>query len=99
MLPNLGGTELIILLVIILLLFGASRIPGLARSLGSGVREFRKGTSGDYDEVDEEKKKSSPPGTAQARAASRRTPPPRQSAPSRRKARTRRTLNPAWQAA
>ncbi|HZY65587.1 MAG: twin-arginine translocase TatA/TatE family subunit [Actinomycetota bacterium] len=52
-----GPTELIILLVIILLLFGAKRIPELAKGLGSGMREFRKGSSGDYDEVDEENKK------------------------------------------
>ncbi len=51
-LPQVGGTELLILLVIILLLFGAKRIPQLARSLGTGTREFRKGISGDYDEVD-----------------------------------------------
>jgi sec-independent protein translocase protein TatA len=53
---SLGGTELIIALVIILLLFGAKRIPELAKGLGSGVREFRKGSSGDY-EVEEEKEK------------------------------------------
>ena len=41
---SLGGIELIIALVIILLLFGAKRIPELARGLGSGVREFRQGT-------------------------------------------------------
>jgi len=41
----MGGLELIILLVIILLLFGAKRIPELARSLGKGTREFRKGIS------------------------------------------------------
>jgi sec-independent protein translocase protein TatA len=41
---SLGGTELIIALVIILLLFGAKRIPELARGLGSGVKEFRAGT-------------------------------------------------------
>ena len=52
---SFGGTELIIALVIILLLFGAKRIPELAKGLGSGVREFRKGTRGDY-EVEEEKK-------------------------------------------
>ena len=52
---SFGGTELIIALVIILLLFGAKRIPELAKGLGSGVREFRKGSRGDY-EVDEEKK-------------------------------------------
>ena len=51
---SFGGTELIIALVIILLLFGAKRIPELAKGLGSGVREFRKGTRGDY-EVGEEK--------------------------------------------
>ena len=50
---SFGGTELIIALVIILLLFGAKRIPELARSLGSGVQEFRKGSRGDY-EVEEE---------------------------------------------
>jgi sec-independent protein translocase protein TatA len=52
---SFGGTELIIALVIILLLFGAKRIPELAKGLGSGVREFRKGSRGD-DEVEEEKK-------------------------------------------
>ncbi|ABG04916.1 twin-arginine translocation protein, TatA/E family [Rubrobacter xylanophilus DSM 9941] len=52
---NFGGTELIILLVIILLLFGAKRIPELARGLGTGVREFRKGTSGAYEELEEKK--------------------------------------------
>ena len=52
---SLGGTELIIALVIILLLFGAKRIPELARGLGSGVREFRKGTRGEG-EVEEDKK-------------------------------------------
>lgn len=50
-----GPTELIILLVIILLLFGAKRIPELAKGLGTGMREFRKGSSGDY-ELEEEKK-------------------------------------------
>ncbi len=49
-LPQVGGTELLILLVIILLLFGAKRIPQLARSLGTGTREFRRGISGAYDE-------------------------------------------------
>ena len=42
--PTLGPTELIIALVVILLLFGAKRIPELARGLGSGVREFKAGT-------------------------------------------------------
>lgn len=50
MLPNIGSTELIILLVIILLLFGARRIPELAKGLGTGMREFRKGISSEYED-------------------------------------------------
>jgi sec-independent protein translocase protein TatA len=42
-----GQTELIILLTIILSLFGAKRIPELGKGLGSGVRDFRRGTSGE----------------------------------------------------
>jgi sec-independent protein translocase protein TatA len=53
MLPTVHGPELIIILVIILLLFGAKRIPELAKGLGTGVREFRRGTRGG-DEVEEE---------------------------------------------
>ena len=64
---SFGGTELIIALVIILLLFGAKRIPELAKGLGSGVREFRRGTRGDY-EVDEEKDEKARPDDATAEA-------------------------------
>lgn len=55
-LPTVGGPELIIFLVIILLLFGAKRIPELAKGLGSGVREFRQGvkTGADEDKKDEQ---------------------------------------------
>ena len=41
----MGGTELLIILAIILLFFGAKRVPQLGRSLGSGIREFRKETA------------------------------------------------------
>lgn len=44
-LPSIGGAEILILLTIILLFFGAKRIPELARSLGRGTREFREGIS------------------------------------------------------
>jgi sec-independent protein translocase protein TatA len=56
-LPTVGPTELLILLAIILLLFGAKRIPELARGLGTGIREFRKGTRGEEDEVRDKEKK------------------------------------------
>ena len=47
--------ELIILLSIVLLFFGAKRIPELARSLGRGAREFREGASKDADAPRREK--------------------------------------------
>jgi sec-independent protein translocase protein TatA len=40
-LPNLGGMELILILFVVLLLFGAKKIPELARGLGRGIREFK----------------------------------------------------------
>ncbi len=40
---GLGLPELLVILVIILVLFGASRLPGIAKSLGSSAKEFRKG--------------------------------------------------------
>ena len=42
-----GGVELVVLLVIILLFFGAKRVPELARSLGVGARELKKAASED----------------------------------------------------
>lgn len=41
MLGNLSGAHLIIILVVILLLFGAPKLPGLARSIGQSMRIFR----------------------------------------------------------
>ncbi len=43
MFRNFGATELIIILLIVLLLFGARKLPGLARSLGASTKEFKKG--------------------------------------------------------
>ncbi len=40
---NLGETELLIILAILLLLFGASRLPKLARSMGQASKEFKEG--------------------------------------------------------
>ena len=41
--PNIGITELIIILVIMLLLFCSSRLPQLARGMGKSINEFKKG--------------------------------------------------------
>jgi sec-independent protein translocase protein TatA len=45
MLGNLGPTELIIILVIVLVLFGARRVPEIGASIGRGIREFKKNIS------------------------------------------------------
>ena len=42
---NLGATELIILLVIVLLVFGSTKLPKLARSMGQAQKEFKQGLS------------------------------------------------------
>ena len=58
--PSMGGMELLIILAIILLFFGAKRVPELGRSLGNGIREFRKGTAGSgegKEELEERKQK------------------------------------------
>ena len=47
---GLGYQELLIILVIVLILFGANRLPELARSLGSSVKEFKKGVTDPKDE-------------------------------------------------
>jgi sec-independent protein translocase protein TatA len=66
--PTLGPMELIIALVVILLLFGAKRIPELARGLGSGVREFKAGTKEGQLEDKNDKKKDDEGVTSEAKA-------------------------------
>ena len=45
--PSLGPTELIIILVIVIVLFGVGRIGKIAGELGSGIRAFKDGLQGD----------------------------------------------------
>lgn len=54
---HLGTTELIIILVIIVLLFGVGRIGKVAGELGKGIRSFQSGLKGDEAEKKEEEKK------------------------------------------
>ena len=44
--PNIGPLELAIVLVIVLLIFGPKRLPGLGRQLGTGMREFKESITG-----------------------------------------------------
>ena len=55
---QLGPTELIIILVIIIILFGAGRIGKIAGELGQGIREFRKGLTPDEEKKAAEEKKN-----------------------------------------
>ncbi len=50
---GLRGPELLIILVVVLLLFGAAKLPQLARSLGASAKEFRKGVEEGIDETEE----------------------------------------------
>lgn len=50
---GLGGTEILLILFIILLLFGAKKIPELARGLGKGIREFKDATKEIKNELEE----------------------------------------------
>jgi sec-independent protein translocase protein TatA len=54
MIGNLGFPEIMIILVIVLLLFGAKRIPEIAGSMGKGIKEFKKNINEATREIDTE---------------------------------------------
>jgi len=58
---GVGPTELIIILVILLLLFGGSKLPGLAKGLGQSIKEFKNAAKDDPADHDKPKAKSEPP--------------------------------------
>lgn len=58
--PTLGPTELIIILIIVILLFGVGRISKIAGELGSGIRAFKEGIQSEEQE-DPEKSSQEPP--------------------------------------
>ncbi len=55
---GIGAPELIIVLVVVLLLFGSTRLPKLARSLGQASKEFKQGVTEGHKDEDEETRKS-----------------------------------------
>jgi sec-independent protein translocase protein TatA len=58
MFPKLGMGELIVILLIVVVLFGANKLPQLGKGLGEGIRSFKKSFGGEDDE-----KPTSTPGT------------------------------------
>jgi sec-independent protein translocase protein TatA len=57
MFGQIGMQEIILILFILLLLFGAKRLPELGQSLGKGIREFKRGVSEIKEDLEEESKK------------------------------------------
>lgn len=53
--PSIGPLELGIILLIVLIVFGPKRLPGLGRQLGSGMREFKDSLTGKDKDDDEER--------------------------------------------
>lgn len=55
MLAFLNGPEIIVILAIVLLMFGAKKLPELARGLGQGVKEFKKASTEVIDDINNKK--------------------------------------------
>jgi sec-independent protein translocase protein TatA len=74
-----GGWQVIVIVAVILILFGAKKIPELAKGLGQGIREFKKATKEVTDEI-QNAGTETPPGATKAppanTTAQSQTPPP-----------------------
>lgn len=70
--PNIGATEIVLLLLLALLLFGARRLPEIGRSLGRGMREFKDAVTGKEEDVRENELPPPPPNETTP------APPPRE---------------------
>ena len=64
--PNIGPTEIIILVVVLLLVFGSRRLPEIGRSVGKGMREFKQSVTGKDEESQLEEAQEPPEITASA---------------------------------
>jgi sec-independent protein translocase protein TatA len=58
---NLGGGEIILILAVVLILFGAKKLPELAKGLGQGIKEFKKATRDVTDEMHAAMEEPPPP--------------------------------------
>ena len=80
---GIGGWEVVLILAVVLLLFGAKKLPDLAKGLGSGIKEFKKATREVTDEIqnaaNETPAPKAPPANttaqSQSQPASPTTPP------------------------
>jgi sec-independent protein translocase protein TatA len=58
---NLGGGEIILILAVVLIMFGAKKLPELAKGLGQGIKEFKKATRDVTDEMQSAMEETPPP--------------------------------------
>lgn len=57
MFGNIGGWEILIILLLVIIFFGAKKIPDLAQGLGKGIKEFRKAAKDIQEDISLEEKK------------------------------------------
>lgn len=58
--PNIGPWEIGLILVIVLIVFGAGKLPDIGAGLGKAIRNFKKATTGELDEKEKSKEKELP---------------------------------------
>ena len=58
MFENIGGGEFLIIILVLVLLFGAKKIPELAQGLGKGIKEFKKAVKDVQDDININEKES-----------------------------------------
>jgi sec-independent protein translocase protein TatA len=61
MFGQIGWQEILVILFLLLLLFGAKRLPELGQSLGKGIREFKRGVREIQEDVDQDNRKAKTP--------------------------------------
>ena len=62
---GLSGGHILLIVIVILVFFGPSRLPGLGKSVGEAIRGFKKGMDGDEIDVTKSAQSSLPPGEGQ----------------------------------
>jgi sec-independent protein translocase protein TatA len=77
---NLGGGEIILILALILILFGARKLPELAKGLGQGIKEFKKATREVTEEIHSSTMEDSTPPPPQRTLPPAPQPEPQQAA-------------------
>ena len=78
---NLGGGEIILILALVLILFGAKKLPELARGMGQGIKEFKKATREVTDELQNDNSYSAPRNVVESKRLAETTPAEKASVP------------------